>query len=186
MKYFLLIFLFMTSFAHANPVIQTGTFSLVPIGHYDFCLRLPTDIQCTKLSTIDAPIKMTQKAIDDIVGINNYVNSKIIPQSDFDTYNTEEYWAYPLGYGDCEDYVLEKVRMLVAMGYNKANLLLTFVRTQEGEGHAVLTVVTENGDYILDNKEKDIMVWNNTPYMFIAIQDQRNARKWRNIIIGTN
>ena len=72
--------------------------------------------------------------------------------SDYDIYGKDEVWAYPdKGVGDCEDYVLEKRRELNRLGMSLADLLITVVRKPDGEGHAVLTVRTDKGDYVLDN-----------------------------------
>ena len=57
-----------------------------------------------------------------------------------------EKWSYPDdGYGDCEDYVLLKRRLLAARGFPESTLLITVVRDENNEGHAVLTVRTDRG-----------------------------------------
>jgi len=33
------------------------------------------------------------------------------------------------------------------------------VLDNQNEGHAVLTVITDKGDYVLDNKKEDILLW---------------------------
>ena len=37
---------------------------------------------------------------------------------------------------------------------------MTIVRDQDGEGHAVLTVKTDRGDFVLDNLTDEILPWN--------------------------
>ena len=54
--------------------------------------------------------------------------------------------------GDCEDYALLKRHTLIRKGWPVGSLLLTVVRDEKGEGHAVLTARTKQGDFILDNK----------------------------------
>jgi len=89
-----------------------------------------------------------------------------------------ERWSYPDdGYGDCEDYVLLKRRMLIQSGWPQGGLLVTVVRDTD-EGHAVLTVTTDNGDYILDNKRDEILLWSETGYRFIKRQSQYNPNVW--------
>ncbi len=56
------------------------------------------------------------------------------------------------GYGDCEDYVLLKRRMLMQAGWPREALLITVVRDRNNDGHAVLTVKTNRGEFILDNQ----------------------------------
>ena len=45
-------------------------------------------------------------------------------------------------------------------------LLVTVVRNQKNQGHAVLTVTTDKGDYVLDNQNKNVLLWSETGYRF--------------------
>jgi predicted transglutaminase-like cysteine proteinase len=105
--------------------------------------------------------------------------------SDFDIYGRDEVWAYPdRGVGDCEDYVLEKRRRLNQFGISLADLLITVVRKPDGEGHAVLTVRTSKGDYILDNLTDKVRPWNQTGYRFLKRQAADNTGRWVSIRDG--
>ena len=85
--------------------------------------------------------------------INKWVNEPIKPMTDLEHWGVVEKWSYPDdGYGDCEDYVLLKRRMLIQAGWPREALLITVVRDKKGEGHAVLTVKTDKGEFILDNQ----------------------------------
>ena len=86
--------------------------------------------------------------------------------NDFDIYGKDEVWAYPHGAGDCEDYVLEKRRDLMLKGISLSDLLITVVRKPDGEGHAVLTVRTDQGDFILDNLNDAVKPWDATGYRY--------------------
>ena len=111
--------------------------------------------------------------------INKWVNEAIKPLTDLDHWGLIEVWAYPDdGYGDCEDYVLLKRRMLIESGWPREALLVTVVRDSKGEGHAVLTVTTNKGDYILDNQNEDILLWFETGYRFVKRQSQSNPNVW--------
>ncbi len=44
-----------------------------------------------------------------------------------------------------------KRKMLIERGYPRQALLITVVRDQNNEGHAILTVKTNHGEFILDN-----------------------------------
>ena len=68
--------------------------------------------------------------------------------------------------------------MLIHAGWPREALLVTVVRDNRGEGHAVLTVITDEGDYILDNQKKDILIWSDTGYHFIKRQSQSNPNVW--------
>ncbi len=46
------------------------------------------------------------------------------------------------------------------------------VRDEKTEGHAVLMVRTDKGDYILDNQNKNILLWSKTRYRFVKRQSK--------------
>jgi predicted transglutaminase-like cysteine proteinase len=90
----------------------------------------------------------------------------------------EEVWSYPGRYGDCEDYALEKRRELMDVGVPAGDLLMTVVRQPNGDGHAVLTVHTSLGDFILDNLEPRILVWTDTDYRYLKRQSETDSGEW--------
>src|SRR5712692_9232102 len=119
------------------------------------------------------------KAWRDLVRVNSWVNSTIKPMTDLDHWGVVERWSYPDdGFGDCEDYVLLKRRMLMQAGWPRQALLITVVRDQKGEGHAVLTVKSDKGEFILDNQEDQILLWSETGYRFVKRQSQSNPNQW--------
>jgi predicted transglutaminase-like cysteine proteinase len=67
---------------------------------------------------------------------------------------------------------------LIKKGWPVGSLLLTVVRDEKGEGHAVLTARTLQGDFILDNKLEEVRLWNQTPYQFVMRQSYLNPRVW--------
>jgi len=44
---------------------------------------------------------------------------------------------------------------------------MTVVVDEQGQGHAVLMVRTDRGDFILDNKRNAVLLWSKTGYTFI-------------------
>ena len=93
-------------------------------------------------------------------------------------YGKADYWTYPKDAGDCEDYVLLKKRYLTELGFNADELLITVVLDEHNEGHAILTVVTAQGDFILDNRRREILRWDDTGYKFLKRQSQPNSNEW--------
>jgi predicted transglutaminase-like cysteine proteinase len=90
-----------------------------------------------------------------------------------------EKWSYPDdGYGDCEDYVLLKRHLLIKAGWPRAALLVTVVRDQRGDGHAVLTVRTTKGEFVLDNQVEKVLPWTETGYRFVKRQSQTDPNVW--------
>jgi predicted transglutaminase-like cysteine proteinase len=72
--------------------------------------------------------------------------------------------------------------MLIERGYPESTLLITVVRDENSEGHAILTVRTDAGDYILDNKRREVMAWADTPYTFVKRQSERNPLVWISLL----
>ena len=99
--------------------------------------------------------------------------------TDMDHWGVVERWNYPDdGYGDCEDYALQKRKLLMAAGWPREALLMTVVRDANGNGHAILTVKTDRGEYILDNQTNDVLLWADTGYRFVKRQSQSDPNVW--------
>jgi predicted transglutaminase-like cysteine proteinase len=151
--------------------------TLPPIGYVTFCQLHKPD--CRSKGPFADRIQLTSARLSEIKQVNDQVNTTVIPMTDLDHYGKVDWWTYPVdGKGDCEDYVLEKRRRLIARGWPESALLITVVRDENNEGHAILTVRTNEGDFVLDNKRRDIMRWTDMPYVFVKEQSQRNPLLW--------
>ncbi len=163
----------------AHPMAIGGLTSQ-PIGHYDFCKANPAE--CSIRPGNLAPATMNSELWRELTSVTTRVNAAVKPMSDYDIYGKDEVWAYPdKGVGDCEDYVLEKRRELNRMGVSLADLLITVLRKPDGEGHAVLTVRTDKGDYLLDNLTDKVRQWDETDYIFLKRQAIDNTGLWVSI-----
>ncbi|MCO5063838.1 MAG: transglutaminase-like cysteine peptidase [Rhizobiaceae bacterium] len=163
--------------ASAGSAMVVGGLTSQPIGHYEYCRSNPS--ACAIRTRDTRPEHMNAALLSKIRYINLVVNSSVEPKSDNDVYGREEVWALPVsGVGDCEDYVLEKQRRLRKAGLSMANLLITVVRKPDGEGHAVLTVRTDDGDYILDNLSDEVREWSDTGYLYLKRQSEQNTGRW--------
>lgn len=163
--------------ASASASMRTGGLTSQPIGHYDFCNLNPGE--CRIRPRDQRPARMTNDFLQLVVSVNVRVNAEVKPMNDIDIYGREEVWAYPdNGVGDCEDYVLEKRRELARQGTSLSNLLITVVRKPDGEGHAVLTVRTDRGDFILDNLRDEVLTWEQTGYQFLKRQATNHTGRW--------
>lgn len=123
-------------------------------------------------------IALDQGLWDELLAINARYNAEILPVSDDDLYQVAEFWTYPNGAGDCEDYVLAKRRELMDAGWPASILLIAVVRQANGAGHAVLMVRTDRGDLVLDNQNGKILTWSETPYSYIKRQSQADTGQW--------
>ncbi len=157
--------------------VNIGTSSRAPIGWIEFCSRHPAECASNAVEARD--VVLSQKAWKDLVRINAWVNNTIKPKTDLDHWGVVEKWSYPDdGYGDCEDYVLLKRKLLMQAGWPRQALLITVVREPSGDGHAVLTVKTDKGEFILDNQNTDILLWSETSYRFVKRQSQSDPNSW--------
>mgnify|MGYP001011498141 CR=1 FL=1 len=150
--------------------------TLPPVGYVRFCARNPAG--CKPVNHYDGQLKMTPKLWEALYTLNTRINSAVKPESDQDLYGVPEFWTYPTAAGDCEDYVLEKQKELLALGVPSGNLLITVVRDEKGDGHAVLTVATADGDFVLDNRRNDIRAWTDTGYKFLKRQSEQDPKAW--------
>ena len=150
--------------------------SLPPVGFVKFCAG--GQAECQIRSPAQTKLTLTQGKWETLLAVNNSTNADIKPESDQTLYGVVENWTYPSTAGDCEDYVLLKKRLLQNMGFPADDLLITVLLDEKGEGHAVLTVVTDKGDFILDNRHNDVLRWDHTPYTFLKRQSQLDSKQW--------
>jgi predicted transglutaminase-like cysteine proteinase len=164
--------------AQSRPLfIAVGGQTSGPIGWAQFCVEY--DAECKISPSMPRDVVLSAQAWNDLDRVNRWVNANIRPITDQDHWGVVERWNYPDdGYGDCEDYALEKRRMLVDAGWPREALLMTVVRDQNGDGHAVLTVKTDKGEFILDNQRDDILLWSDTGYHFVKRQSQSDPNVW--------
>ena len=162
------------------PDIAVGDVTSVPYGWIDFCHRYAGECAGGVLAPVD--IKLTRTAIGEIARINSWVNDNVEPVSDMDHWGVIDQWDIPLdGKGDCEDYALYKRKLLIAEGFPRQALLMTVVKDERGEGHAILTVKTNRGEFVLDNMHREIKPWTKTGYRFVKRQSQMDANVWMQI-----
>ncbi|WP_417308694.1 transglutaminase-like cysteine peptidase [Devosia sp.] len=165
----------------ADPAFaRTGNITSIPVGHSEFCKSHRSE--CGPNRDPVAAMVLTDQRWQELQQINSVINMAVIPVTDLDYYKVSEYWAYPQGYGDCEDFVLAKRQALIAAGWNPSTLLITVVRERNGNGHAVLMVRTDRGDLVLDNQDGRVLLWNQTPYEYLKRQSQASAGQWVDIL----
>jgi predicted transglutaminase-like cysteine proteinase len=147
-----------------------------PYGFVYFCERMPQE--CAPGRPLKQRFDITPERYAQLKAVNEAVNREIKPVTDRDLYGEADFWTIPADSGDCEDYVLLKRRRLIDLGWPPGLLLITVVRDEHGDGHAVLTVRTPRGDLILDNKTDEIRLWHQVPYQFVMRQSHLSPRHW--------
>src|SRR5215210_3081553 len=125
----------------------------------DFCNRVPTECEVGP----DEPrmITLTDEVWRLLVTVNSRVNATIKPMTDASHWGVPDRWDIAEdGYGDCEDYQLLKRKLLAEQGLPRRAMRMTVVIDDKGEGHAVLMIRTDRGDFVLDNKTNAVLPWN--------------------------
>ena len=175
---FALATLFSTVAMPANSPVYAREFgkSLPPVGFVKFCVANPGE--CKGVGRRVLRVEASSENWSKLFRVNARVNAEIAPMSDDELYGVPEFWTYPINAGDCEDYLLMKKRELEKLGFDAGALLITVVLDEKNEGHAVLTVATDRGDFVLDNRRNDIMLWKDTGYTFLKRQSQQDPRAW--------
>ena len=163
-----------------NPTVSNleATGTARPVHAWlDFCNRYPNE--CDINPAEPAVLTMTPQLWKTLNTVNRHVNRVIKPKTDQEHWAVIDRWDIPTdGYGDCEDYQLLKRKTLVEKyGLPRRALRMTVVVDEQGEGHAVLMVRTDQGELILDNKRNAILTWNQTGYLFVKREGQ-DGRAW--------
>jgi predicted transglutaminase-like cysteine proteinase len=153
--------------------------ALPPYGFVQFCEMRPRE--CAPHTMDDRRFDANPARMHELDQINRQVNRAIKPATDMELYGVAEFWTLPTDKGDCEDYALLKRQTLIRRGWPANALLMTVVRDEKGEGHAVLTARTLQGDFILDNKVEELKLWHRTPYQFLMRQSYLNPRVWMSL-----
>jgi predicted transglutaminase-like cysteine proteinase len=147
-----------------------------PSGYVAFCERLAD--QC-KAAPGASEVPLDDETWQMLNDTNLAINKSIIAMDDKTHYGVDEYWTIPSdGYGDCDDYVMTKRQALMKQGVPEAALRIATVFTEHFVRHAVLTVVTDKGNYVLDNLRDEILTWDKTGYTFIERQDPASVTGW--------
>jgi predicted transglutaminase-like cysteine proteinase len=148
-----------------------------PSGYAGFCARFPD--QCTTPEGASHQVNLTDEVWQVLEEVNATINRSILAADDRDHYASQEYWTIPTdGFGDCEDYVVAKRQALIRLGLPEPALRITIVFAPHFARHAVLTVATDKGDYVLDNLRADIVTPEKTGYAFVERQDPASASGW--------
>lgn len=163
-----------------NTIPKSAVEGPTPAGFISFCIRNMS--QCDE-GPGPSEIALTADTWAMLQRVNEQVNDSIEPEDDLVHYGVAEYWTIPTdGRGDCEDYVVTKRKALTDAGLPQSALRIAIVNTESGVRHAVLTVSTDKGDYVLDSLTSKIVPWSQTEYVWLERQDP--SRPWGWLALG--
>jgi predicted transglutaminase-like cysteine proteinase len=155
---------------------SVGNETSIPFGWMEFCQHYHNECGA---SGVAADVNLTEKALHEIQQVNAWVNRSIEAVSDMDHWGVVDRWDYPMdAKGDCEDFALLKRKMLIERGFPRQALLITVVRDQQNEGHAILTVKTNAGEFVLDNLTDDVKPIGRIGYRLVKRQSQEDPNVW--------
>lgn len=157
-------------------VLSTQALAVPPSGHTHFCNNEGSCPQTYERPNARIVLQDHWQLLNDV---NTHVNRTIRPLTDWENHGKTEWWTYPTnGAGDCEDFALEKQRVLTAHGIPASALMIAIVHTHNGEEHAVLLVATDRGRVVLDVLEPRILRVYETSYLWLSRQSQTSPRVW--------
>ncbi|MBT1158847.1 transglutaminase-like cysteine peptidase [Aminobacter anthyllidis] len=163
--------------ATSGSSMSTVGYAFAPPAANTFCARQPGLCSTAGKTKVMA---LTEARMRDLKRVNASVNQRIQQREDIATTGRDDDWRLPTSVGDCEDIAILKKNELRKLGWPASTLLLT-VATYGGTGHTVLTVRTDSGDLILDNRTGAIRNWKSTPYRYFARQSQSESGRWTRI-----
>lgn len=174
-----------SSFAVRLAQAATASPAAAPSGEVSISLaEAAQSIRAPETTELNgAVVRSTPQFLALLQQVNRTINSAIIKKDDMSSRGLPDHWDLPLAdggkpYGDCEDFVLEKRRALVAQGVSPRALSMAIARTRRGELHAVLVVTTDQGELILDNLSPWVTPWAELNYTWIQRQVAGDAFKW--------
>lgn len=165
-------------------ILQDRIITLAPYGFYRLCSDKSLAV-CNKshgkLQTNGhGQVLMSPQLLASLQRVNVGINQDIKPE--YEKAGTKDNWQVNLAKGDCEDYALTKKTKLLGQGWPSDALLITIVDTEYGERHAVLTVSTNRGDYILDNLMSKVINVEISKYKFLTRQGIKSKFSWTRLV----
>src|SRR5258708_5462706 len=111
--------------------------------------------------------------------VNTAVNRSIAPKPDL---SVTRKWRDDATQGDCKDYAMAKRSQLLDRGWPVSALLIAVAQIPSDEMHAVLIVLTDKGELVLDNLRYGITPWKALPYRSHKMMSPENPLFWRRIL----
>ena len=151
-----------------------------PAAYSDLCRRHANLCDVPDRSAERPEIALDQETFDQLDSVNMSVNRAVRYRSDQEVFGRSEYWTVVEDgeAGDCEDFALTKMRRLLDRGFPREAMRLAIVhRPRDGIRHAVLTVDTDRGTYVLDSSHNRVMAWSDLPYTN-WIRERPGRERW--------
>ena len=170
---------------YATLLPQSEPTGPIPAGFIGFCFR--NYDQCDLPHDAPTIVNLTPAAWAQLQQVNASINKGVTYEDDEAHYGISDYWTIAKdGYGDCEDFALTKRKALIDAGISPAALRIAIVLTDKKERHAVLTVTTDRGDFVLDSMSDEVRRWTDTDYVWLERQDPKELWAWDTLNADTS
>ena len=143
---------------------------VAPFSFYKFCERKPTRCvpsQEVRQITLDTEIRQNFEDVQR--GVNRSLSGL-------------EKWNDDATRNDCTDYALTKRSRLLDMGYPSSALLIAVAFVPSEEAHLLVVVVTDRGDFVLDNLRATVVRWDQLPYRWVMRSTPQDPKTWQAIL----
>lgn len=146
-----------------------------PAGWVGYCLGRPAD--CLEASP-PARVVWSGAVAGLVARVQREVNAAIEPTPEP---ASRDLWVVGPRAGDCEDFALTKREALRAAGLPRGALRLATAYTETGEYHTVLTVQTERGTVVLDNRFAEPRPLADLPYRWVMVELPDQPLSWAHL-----
>ena len=155
--------------------MKTGDDQLAPMGFVRFCVDRPQ--RCTS-----SPPEIVQMSADlrrELQFVNVEVNRSVAVSSNG---SVTRPWRDDITRGDCKEFALAKRSRLIDLGWPASALPIAIAHVPSGELHAVLIVVSDEGDLVLDNLRYGIVPYQRLRYQWIKRMSPDHPLRWQRIM----
>lgn len=160
--------------------MHIGANALAPVAFVEFCVRKPE--RCVPDNTVH-PVPLGPTNLKQLNAVNQTVNRSISPLLDLPA--LDRIWHDDAKRGYCTEYSLTKRSQLLDLGWPSSSLLLAIVIIPSQDAHLVLIVVTDSGEFVLDNLRANVLLWDKLPYQWVKRSSPKNPLAWQAIITPT-
>ena len=160
-----------------SPQMTLGKNALAPLAFIEFCLRKPN--RCAPSEEIRR-ITFDDVNRRQVESVNRAVNRSIAPLTL--PLKLDMPWQDDATVGRCDAYALAKRSQLMDLKLPSSALLLAVGIVPTGEAHLVLIVVTDQGDFVLDNLRQNVTRWDRLSYQWIKRSSPKNPQYWQTIV----
>lgn len=149
-----------------------GRFTMPPAAFVEYCNNWSS--QCDGGGG-GQPMALDGDRWEELRRVNASVNGRIQPKADP---AHEDHWTLGADAGDCDEYAVQKRQALADRGWPASALTLTVARLSNGDGHLVLVVRTDRGEFVLDNLRQDVVAADRANYRWLMRQSAMHPKLW--------